>query len=426
MIYILIGLICVLVFMFLYKRRYAFIKSDLIESTDFLKNPFRGWYRMYTVVINADSIDLENFRSSLVMRDSLVLLLIDISYYKNKDLDGQAIDNIRAIFDFFIDNEYDLIVRIVYDKDGTCEMHEPSFFSQVESHIEQICELLREYPVFVFQRCLLGHWGEMHGSKFLNLKQLKRLFCLLTDRLKDSDIYLAVRKPVYHRQLSVDIMINSEFISLFDDAIFGSESDLGTFGIVSDKFYFDPWVREDELAFESDLCLSVPNGGEVVYFSDFYDTLSQDDVLNILKKMCVSYLNRDYDKNLLDIWKRQVYLGSGVWHGKSLFDYIGAHLGYRLFICDVQVKYRLNKQVLCISIKNLGFAPCYRAIDLYLNDKFIMHVINLYPEHVYVFETTIRDPGVYHLSARCQGKIIYFANACDPMGRLLLGRLVRA
>lgn len=424
MIWVLVSLICMLVFLFIcFKNRFVFIKPDFIESTDILKNPFCGWYRMYVFDINTEPIDFESCRSSFVMRDTLVLLLINISYYKNKDLDSQAINKIREIFEFFDNNEYDLIVRIVYDKDGTCEMHEPSSFLQVESHIKQVCEILRDHPVFVFQGCLLGHWGEMHGSKFLNLKQIKRLFYLLSDYLKDSDIYLAVRKPVCYRQLSIDPKVNIKAIGLFDDAIFGSESDLGTFGVASDKFYFDSWIREDELKFESDLCLSVPNGGEAVYNPEFYDVLSQENVLAILKKMRITYLDRDYDKKLLDIWSSQVYRGSGVWHGKNVFDYISAHLGYRLFICDVQVKYKLNKCILCVSIKNIGFAPCYRPIDLYIDDRPVGCIVSLYPDYIQLCNIVVHGPGIYYLHARCQDKIVYFANACDPMGRVLLGSL---
>lgn len=426
MIWIVLCIFGVLTVIFIYlKNRFVFIKPDFIESTDMLKNPFRGWYRMYVFDINTEPIDLESCRGSFIARDSLVLLLINISHYKDKDLDSQAINKIREIFDFFNDNEYGLIVRITYDKDGTCEVHEPSSFLQVESHIKQICEILRDYPIFVFQGCLLGHWGEMHGSKFLNLKQIKHLFYLLSDYLKDSGIYLSVRKPVYYRQLSVDSRINIKAIGLFDDAIFGSESNLGTFGTVSDKFYFDSWIRENELKFESDLCLSVPNGGEVVYSPEFYGTLSQGDVLNILKKMRVSYLDRDYDKKLLDIWVSQVYLGPGVWHGKSLFDYISAHLGYRLFICDIKVKYKLNKCILCVFIKNLGFAPCYWPIDLYVNNILVGRIVNLYPDHMYSFNIDIHKSNTYYLSARCQDKILYFANVCDPMGCVLLGTFGR-
>ena len=91
--------------------------------------------------------------------------------------------------------------------------------------------------------------------------------------------------------------------------------------------YNDAWTREDELAFQNDLCRYVPNGGEVIIDNVYNDF---DNAVKDLSQMHVSYLNSDYDSTVLNKWKETIVNGTDdVWNGMSGYDYIKRHLGYR-------------------------------------------------------------------------------------------------
>ena len=128
---------------------------------------------------------------------------------------------------------------------------------------------------------------------------------------------------------------------LFNDGIMASESDLGT--------YTD---RSRELSYQDEVCLTVPNGGEVVSDTVYNDV---ENAMNTLQTMHVSYLNRMYDEKVLKKWKNQPY------EDTTGYDYIGAHLGYRYEISGTAFSYKMFGQTakLTLSVKNTGFAPAY-------------------------------------------------------------------
>ena len=76
--------------------------------------------------------------------------------------------------------------------------------------------------------------------------------------------------------------------------------------------------------------------------------------------MHVSYLNRDYDTDVLEKkWKASTYSGSDpVWQGTNGYDYISSHLGYRYVLKTSSFSH--NR--LSITIENKGFSNCYRPV----------------------------------------------------------------
>lgn len=110
--------------------------------------------------------------------------------------------------------------------------------------------------------------------------------------------------------------------------------------------------RSRELSYQDEVCLTVPNGGEVVSDTVYNDV---ENAMNTLQTMHVSYLNRMYDEKVLKKWKNQPY------EDTTGYDYIGAHLGYRYEISGTAFSYKMFGQTaqLTFSIKNTGFAPAY-------------------------------------------------------------------
>lgn len=422
----------------------CFQKADLTESTAELSNPARGWYQIHTFWAEREP-DFEELRWCLHPKDKLVFILIDIGYFRNRDLDQDALERISRILAFFAERSYDCILRVVYDHEGKALLREPFDFSQVKSHLEQLGDVIKRFAevIFVFQGMLVGNWGEMHSSRFLEKEKLRQMTEILR-RNKGEQTYLAVRRPVYWRILHEEPKgkhpIPAEDMGLFDDGILASESHLGTFGIESRKIvgWDNPWKREEELEFEAEIGRYAPNGGEVVYGQVYLQELTPVKVVESLYKMQITYLNRAHDTRMLDIWKEWTYPGAGVWEGKSVFDFVSAHLGYRFLVRDVYAAVSKQEHLYSveIDIENVGFAGCYQEAEMYLEFvdgegsssswKLECRMKGWKSREHRTLNCTIEaGKGKLYLTARRtkDGAVIRFGNVSDEQGKVLLGVL---
>ncbi len=261
--------------------------------------------------------------------------------------------------------------------------NEPSSIKIVKSHMKQlgsiICERMSKKEslpgkILVHQGLFVGSWGEMHGSKFLTEARMKELSDTFLEATKGS-CPIAVRKPVQLRQLSCQKTASNINFTLFNDAIFGSETDLGTYGTIlksalpeNSEREKTSWVREDELSWQQSFMQQSFCGGEVLGGMNTVSessgntdypqrTLDWHQVVADLAKMHVSYLNSIYSKEVLDDWKAQRIM----WNGEEIseYDYIGRHMGYRFTVTQVKI----SKNVITLTIKNTGFANlCEEAV----------------------------------------------------------------
>lgn len=426
------------------KENACFQRAELAESTEELLNPARGWYQIHTFLAEREP-DFEELRWCLHPKDTLAFVLIDIGYFRDQDLDREAVERICRILAFFSERAYDCIVRIVYDHEGKALLREPFHFSQVKSHLEQVGNIMKQFEdtIFVFQGMLVGNWGEMHSSKFLDEEKLLEMTEILR-RYRGEQTYLAVRRPVYwrllHREQKGKHTAYADDMGLFDDGILASESHMGTFGTESRKQagWDCPWKREEELAFVSEIGRYAPIGGEAVYSQIYLQELTPVKVLECLCKMQITYLNRAHDTRMLDVWKEWKYPGTGVWEGKSVFDYVGAHMGYRFLVRNVSVMLKKERHMYFveIEIENTGFACFYQEAEIYLeytDDRGMPYSRVLEyqmkgwkSKECRKLSCTIEDgDGELLLSARRKKDeaVIHFGNISDGQGRVLLGYL---
>ncbi|MDE7269273.1 MAG: DUF4832 domain-containing protein [Acetatifactor sp.] len=351
------------------KERWVLQAADLTEQTKSLPNPARGWYQIYTFQAEEEP-DLHELAYCLDVNQTLALVFFDIGFYRDMDLDSDCLRRMRAVLHFFADNRKDIILRVAYDHQGRALELEPFTFERVLRHMEQIGEVLAEFPheILVWQGLLVGNWGEMHTSRFLSREKLGQLLEILYHG-KSPHTFAAVRRPVYYRMLQGDKVGG---MGLFDDGMFGSGSNLGTFGTYTREAagWGEAWSREEELAFEEEMCRRVPNGGEAVYGEDYTEGLSGERMVSDLRRMHIAYLNSRHDIRILDMWKKCPFQGQGPWAGRSLYDYIGAHMGYRFRVREVQMSpargarrgmYRVE-----LVIENCGFGNLCQEAELYL------------------------------------------------------------
>lgn len=412
-------------------NRIKFRPSDLEEYIGAIPNPSRGWYQIFTFYIPQQP-DFQELFWSLRKDESLAMAVIHIGAYQNKALDQDALQIILHILDFFQQHEKDLILRFVYDCEGNGLLHEPTLFSQVEEHFRQLAPIVRAHTktVFIFQGMLVGSWGEMHGSKFLSPVYMKRLN-ELAEAATGEYTWLAVRKPSQWRILHMPDVTEAR-MGLFDDGIGGSDTNLGTFGHLKrvQAQWEEPWCPEDELAFEEQLCEKVPNGGEIVSPQQL-PGLSDADMLQALQRMHISYLNRVHDAKLLDTWKQK----PSPWPGVNLYDYVGAHLGYRFCVRMVRVQKQNRQLWIEIAIENTGFAPCYEAYDITLKlvgadnvavQETVWDLRTLKAGTIETWKSVLpQGKGKLYLLARRKkdGRALHFAHDVPEAENLFLGYL---
>lgn len=358
----------------LFKRKVKehFRAAELKESISYLKNPGCGWYHIHTFSLEQE-IDMEELKWCVCGEETLALILFDIGAYRSRPLPDDALQKMRQVLSFFEEERKQFIVRIVYDREGKGLEHEPDSIDVVELHMRQTGAVLRTYEeaLLLVQGLLVGSWGELHGSKFLSEEKLKRLWSVMRRALGEN-ICMAVRKPSQWRMLFAEGTVASLIkTGIFDDGMFGSDSNLGTYGYVQriQAGWKESWCRQDELTFLAELSGTVPYGGEAVGM-DKCGTLKE--AVSEFQTVGVCYLNSVYDGQRMEEWKQSVWQNDtdrqDVWNGSSGYDYIGCHLGYRFVIREVEMC--AGRKQLEVVIENTGFTTIKEAAVLQVHWKF--------------------------------------------------------
>lgn len=249
--------------------------------------------------------------------------------------------------------------------------------------MEQVGPIVNKYAssVYIMQGIFVGNWGEMNNTTHMGNGEMETLIQKLDDVI-DPSIFLSVRTPAQWRTIVGEYhgtkvprcpqpnLLSSlaSRLGLYNDGMLGSANDTGTYGDKAaadlDTNYSDAWTREDELAFQNDLCRYVPNGGEVIIDNVYNDF---DNAVKDLSQMHVSYLNSEYDSTVLNKWKETIVNGTdNVWNGMSGYDYIERHLGYRYVLDSSSLKFHPlfdDTGMLTVTIRNVGFSNCYRPLE---------------------------------------------------------------
>lgn len=418
------------------KKLWQFKSEKFTETTCELNNPFRGWYQIYSFCAEKEP-DFGELAPCLSDSETCALIIIDIAAYKNRDLDEKALLNMQEIFGFFDEHKKDILLRVVYDREGRCTEHEPTLLSRVLRHIEQLEPVLQKFRnrIVFFEGMLVGNWGEMHGSRFLTQKNM----LILSDALSESaaGIVKAVRRPVQWRMLNSDLPDEGCSLALFNDAIFGSETDLGTFA--PESYYSEdwgsPWQAERELAFEDRLGAFVPQCGEAVCPEESQG-LTLNSTVERLRRMHLSCLNGYYDEKLLSLWREWTWAHPDGWCGMNGRDYIGRHLGYRFSVKSASARFNAQLCEVTLSVQNDGFAGFYQEAEalLVLIDEAGNREEHLTDwdagkwksgqSHALSYKLPCREGRLYLLLRRkWDQRTIHFANPSTEDGMVLIGVL---
>lgn len=362
---------------FFYSRFHWNIETKTVrfsESAKELNNPNQGFYYIYGFWIKDEETDYEKLVEEKFEKDeetALAMIQINLQEYRNGVISEQGLVNIEALFDALEGLDKQLIVRFLYDWDGKNELYEPKSLDIILGHMDQLENILREHSskIFVLQGLFIGNWGEMNGTRYSDMTSMQTLAQRLAS-VTDDTTYLAVRMPAQWRQIMGTGTLSEETfeknplagrLSLFNDGMLGNEGDYGTYGTESalTAGVFSCWQREEELEFQQELCSRVPNGGEVINENPVnnFENACRD-----MAVMHVTYINRDYDRNVLNKWAESKVQTEGCFYGMDGLTYIERHLGYRLLITEVSMEHDFWRDSVSVDVtmKNVGFAPLYK------------------------------------------------------------------
>lgn len=331
------------------------------ESVAKIDNPDQGFYRPIYVDVKEDGVTRNR---NVEDATRLYHLRVDISAFssavngsEDKELTETALAGLDDLLAYLKANDKNAVVRFVYDPwlNGNKDK-EPALDTMLR-HIEQVCPVLNKYEstVTAIEAGLIGPWGEMHSSviaKPENISQIAGAYLAQTE-----SIPVLVRTPkMIYDYLGITVKEIDEYkiaatdkayrLGLFNDGYLGSANDLGT--------YTD---RAREVEFLSGQTAHLPYGGEVVVpTSTLHDI---DACLPEMYKLDLSYLNVEWNNQVIDKWKNSKYTKAcgddKHYYGKSAFEYIENRLGYRLALTQSIFEQAAGKLDIKLTVNNVGF-----------------------------------------------------------------------
>lgn len=348
--------------------------ETMTESAKELQNPNRGFYHIYGVLLSDEPEDVKkNLQEKMKSDTKTTLALMEINLYKYRDGDisQEGMDQLKQLFTAMSESEKQWVVRFLYDWGEKNADFEPEKISIILRHMKQVAPVLKNHAddLFVVQGLFTGIYGEMNQSGYgdpVSMQKLARQLAASTDETT----YLSVRTPVQWRTItktadaSDQTSVLTKRMGLFNDGMLGNSLDLGTYGEQSKKQAgsYKAWTRDEELKFQNTLCAHVPNGGEVVLDNPYNDL---ENAVKSMKTMHITYINRDHDTEVMDKWASSTVHTNDCFDGMDGLSYMERHLGYRLVLLNPKMTYNLWKDTLHmeLSLKNVGFAPVYKACD---------------------------------------------------------------
>ena len=298
----------------------------------------------------------------------LSLLEINLRQYTRQPLSEEALANTRSLFGTLRKEKKRYVVRFLYDLEGKNMENEPTRRCLIETHMRQLGDIVNENKdiIYTLQGLFIGNWGEMNGTRYTDMESLRALSRTLAS-VTDDDVFLSVRVPMQWRQCTgTERVIPGTLtarLGLFNDGMMGNEYDLGSYAVGrrDDVGIIGKWCRQDELEFQDKLCRYVPNGGEVVYDTEYNDF---EAAVVTLAKMHVSYLNLDYDRSVINKWKASKVRDGSVWDGTDGLTYMDRHLGCRFVADKARIDYAFfpNELTVTVPLRNVGFSPLYREV----------------------------------------------------------------
>lgn len=343
------------------------------ESTDKINNPDQGFYRPIYVRVKEDGVTYN--RNIVNSTTQLYHLRIDISAFsqannesEDKMLTEDALSGIDELLSFLYANNKSAIARFVYDPGLNGASNKEPSKDMIVQHITQLSAVLDKYhdTLTAIEVGLIGPWGEMHTSTMANKEVINTL--IETYLANTSEIPILVRTPrmIYDYlgitvndidTYTIETSSKAYRLGLYNDGYLGSSTDLGTYT-----------NREKEVPWLASQTGHLPYGGEVVMPDSTLHNI--ENCLEEMYLLHLSYLNIEWNNNVIDKWKNSSYTEAAgqdsLYYGKTAFEYIENHLGYRFVLKNSTLGYDedISHMTIDLSLENVGFGNLNRTMNM--------------------------------------------------------------
>lgn len=330
------------------------------ESTQTIRNPERGFYKLVQVEMSKDEEDIESFEEEITDIEeenpdvSLISFQLNLkNYVTNTKIGKDKLKEIQQYFDIMRQHGYKVIFRVVYDSKGE-ENPEPEF-NQILDHMDTLKEIYtdNEDILYVIEAGYLGSYGEWHDGKYDENKQYRNEIIKKLLEIVPSSITINLRKPSFitdftTEQLNANMAYSETDIArlgLHNDGYLASKTDYGT---------YEEDEREESLLYQHNLTKYTIFGGECLKSESQYNDL-ENGIEDMQYRHC-TYLNKTYDEEVKEKWRNTIFNSdTDVYSGKDGFKYIQDHLGYRFVVKKVDLMQEGNEQKINIQLENTGF-----------------------------------------------------------------------
>ena len=333
------------------------------ESREVLNNPFQG---MYMQKETDHPEKLEDLPKEGV---GLVLLAYNLNHFQEEPLSGEKLKELRTALLTARKLRLQVIFRPAYGFVEGMQVREPESFERVCTHIRQIAPILNDYRdvILCVQAGMLGPWGESHSSVFFTddaaETQARDAVSLLWHQLLHESLQLQLRTPRYI-QSAAAAGVPLWRMGLHNDALLSSETDLNS--------YRD---RKNDLNWINKNLPHSRTGGEAAALSPYADAQNAVQEFHALR---LTYLNLGYNEEVLELWRRQEYLG------ENAFTYIRRHLGLRLHVSRALLPRRISRMASkgSLVLQSTGFSDYIEPIRYKIAVKQDGRISYLAPQEV--------------------------------------------
>lgn len=274
----------------------------------------------------------------------------------SQDLTEDALNVLQQTFDNIRTNKGFVIVRICYDPWYNGRSNVTPEHKWVLRHVEQLAPVLSKNTdvIVALEMGMHGAYGEMHSDTSITYDRVAEATNLML-RNTPPELKILTRTGNYSAKVlgfdnwGVDFHIDGEKfaeiakakgdtmyrVGMFNDGYLGTQYDYGTWGADCKTSI----CREEGVAWLEKYGINTPYGGEALTTAGGYEVINTPEFLSYEGfRTHTSYLNVQWNNNLIDGWKKSHFEGKDFEYDGSKIDsltgfkYVNDHLGYRFVL----------------------------------------------------------------------------------------------
>ena len=300
----------------------------------------------------------------------------------SQDLTEDALNVLQTTFDNIRANNGFAIVRICYDPWYNGRSNVTPEHKWVMRHVEQLAPVLSKNTdvIVALEMGMHGAYGEMHSDTNITYDRIAEATNLML-RSTPPELKILTRTGNYSAKVlgfdnwGVDFHIDGDKfkeiakakgdtmyrVGMFNDGYLGTQYDYGTWGADCKTSI----CREEGVAWLEKYSINTPYGGEALTTAGGYEVINTPEFLSYEGfRTHTSYLNVQWNNNLIDGWKKSQFEGKDFEYDGSKIDsltgfkYVNDHLGYRFVLRESWLSDTVGADEILrakLRIQNVGF-----------------------------------------------------------------------